>query len=69
MTLVFDKVLAPSDYRRVVGLKHINAVDGLPVKFEDGDKFGTIENYVVDGKQYDLYPVHRESCREVELLV
>jgi hypothetical protein len=69
MTLVFDRSLATSDYRRVVGLKHIKAVDGLPVTFKKGDKFGTIENYVVDGKQYDLYPVHRESCSEMELLL
>lgn len=69
MTLVFDKSLATPEYRRLLGKKHLNAIDGLPVVFKSGEKFGTIERYVVDGQEYYLNTIHRESCREAELLV
>ncbi|GAX05436.1 hypothetical protein IWT25_00740 [Secundilactobacillus pentosiphilus] len=69
MTLVFDKSLATPHYRHLLGKKHLNAINGLPVIFKDGDNEGTIEKYFVDGQEYHLYPVHRESCREVELLL
>ena len=69
MTLVFDKTLATPHYRRLLGKKHLNAIDGLTVIFKDGDEDGTIEKYFVGGQEYHLYPVPRDSCREVELLV
>lgn len=69
MTLVFDKSLATPHYRHLLGKKHLNAIDGIPVVFKDSDKDGTIEKYYVDGQEYYLYPVPRDSCREVELLV
>ena len=42
--------------------RHLDYIDGVEVKFEDGDKFGAIDNYVVDGEEYCLYPVLKEWC-------
>ena len=43
--------------------KHLDYIDGLEVKFEDGEKWGIVER-----EQYCLYPVSKEWCITEEQL-
>ena len=40
----------------------------LEVKFEDGEKWGIVDGYVVEREQYCLYPVSKEWCITEEQL-
>lgn len=42
--------------------KHLDYIDGLEVKFEDGEKWGIVDRYFVEKEQYCLYPVSKEWC-------
>ncbi len=42
--------------------KHVDILDGMEVKFNG--EFGEIEQYVVDGEEFYLYPVCKEWCEE-----
>lgn len=48
--------------------KHLDYIDGLEVKFEDGEKWGIVDGYVVEREQYCLYPVSKEWCITEEQL-
>ena len=48
--------------------KHLDYIDGLEVKFEDGEKWGIVDGYAVEREQYCLYPVSKEWCITEEQL-
>ena len=48
--------------------KHLDYIDGLEVKFEDGAKWGIVDRYVIAKEQYCLYPVSKEWCVTEEQL-
>lgn len=56
------EVNAESYVKKLIPESHRNAVDGLPVRFEDSG-FGAVD-YVVDGEEHTLYPVYPEWCEE-----
>lgn len=46
---------------RILG-NHVDTLDGLEVDFSKEEKYGTIESYIHEGKEYYLYPVLPEWC-------
>lgn len=47
---------------------HLDCINGLEVNFKENDRFGTIEEYELNGEKYYLYPVYKEWCSTEEQL-
>lgn len=45
---------------------HLDALDGLPVNSSADAKYGVIEHYEAEGKDWCLYPVYPEWCEEAK---
>ncbi|WP_156290763.1 hypothetical protein [Oceanobacillus salinisoli] len=54
---------ADSNVKRLLS-SHLDVLDGMKVAFKDGDKFGIIEHYEINGEPFYLYPVEKEWCAE-----
>lgn len=51
---------APKNIRRILS-PHINVLNGMEVKFNE--EFGEIEEYIVDGEKFSLYPIYEDWCK------
>lgn len=46
----------------ILSKQHIEVCDGLEVKFNEGNKFGEIPFYKLDGEEFYLYAIKKEWC-------
>lgn len=53
---------------RKISSKHLDYIDGLEVKFEDGEKWGIVDRYVIEKEQHCLYLFSKEWCITEEQL-
>lgn len=64
--LVFDASKVTASYKRLLPNGHLEAIDGKTVLF-DNKGLGWIDDYVVNGERFYLYPIYHSQCRIKEL--
>lgn len=63
---IFDASKVDAGYRRLLPTGHLEALDGKTVVFDNKD-LGLIDDYVVSGEHFYLYPIYHSQCRVKEL--